>query len=43
MVILYNPLLHACYLPCMYVISKFCKDGLIMVSWPKHVVELKIK
>jgi len=28
--------LHAPY-------SKFCKDGLILVSWPKYVIEIKIK
>ena len=22
--------------------SKFCKDGLMTVSWPKHVVKIKI-
>ena len=28
--------LHALY-------SKFCKDGLMMVNWSKHVVEVKLK
>jgi len=23
--------------------SEFCKDGLMMVKWPKHVVKVKIK
>jgi len=23
--------------------SKFCKDGLMMVNWPKHVIKIKIK
>jgi hypothetical protein len=38
-----DPVLHERYLHCTLPYSKFCKDDLMVVKWPKHVFKIKIK
>jgi len=49
---IFSPISHECYIQSHITLmlfelnapySKFCKDDLIMVNWPKHVATVKIK
>jgi hypothetical protein len=43
LLVLWSTIMQQFYLHCVASVSVFCRDCLIVVSWPKHVVQMKLK